>query len=103
MVRGRLGLAFSQTAMVSQAFAGCTACSSRIVEAYRSRGASLVLDAMRDPRSLEALTGLDELHAAVGAMVASSEEEEDEEERGEGGERKNEGGCGDDDEDWTEL
>ena len=103
MVRGRLGLAFSQTAMVSQAFAGCTACSSRIVEAYRSRGASLVLDAMRDPRSLEALTGLDELHAAVGAMVASSEEEKEEEERGEGGERKNEGGCGDDDEDWTEL
>ena len=94
MVRGRLGAAFSQRAMVAEAFAGCTACSARAVGAYRSRGAAFVLDALRDPRSLEALTGLDELHASAAAMVASEEEEEEEEE-GEGGKSG--------DEEWTEL
>ena len=68
--------------------------------AYRSRGAGFVLDALRDPRSLEALTGLDELHDSAAAMVASVEEEEEEE-----GARKREGGGGggDGDEEWTKL
>ena len=43
--------------MVAEAFDGCTACSSRAVAAYISRGAGFVLDALRDPRSLEALDG----------------------------------------------
>jgi len=93
MVRGRLGACFAQRAMVAEAFDGCTACSSRAVAAYVSRGAGFVLDALRDPRSLEALTGLDELHASAAAMAASSSSE------GEG----EEGGGKKEDEEWTEL
>ena len=118
MVRGRLGAAFAQTAMVAEAFGGCTACSLRAVRAFESRGAGFVLDALRDPGSLEALTGLDELHASAAAMVDSSEEEEEEEGEREGGDgkkrkkkkkkkEKKEGGndCDDDcdDDEWTEL
>ncbi len=102
MVRGRLGAAFEQRAMVAEAFDGCTACSSRAVAAYRCRGAAFVLDALRDPRSLEELTGLDELQASAEAMAmaVSSEEEEEEEEAG-NGERTKEGD--EEDEEWTEL
>ena len=110
MVRGRLGAAFAQQAMVAEAFEGCTACSRRAVDAYRSRGAGFVLEALRDPGSLEALTGLDELHASVGAMMMAAASESDSVEGGEGGgegegkkKEKEEKKEDDEDEEWTEL
>ncbi|KAG2455180.1 hypothetical protein HYH02_000996 [Chlamydomonas schloesseri] len=84
MIRGQLA-SFSQVVMEGWAFGQCTACSAAVVDAYRRRGWGLVAEALASPASLEALTGLAELHAAAAAaMMDDVEEEEDEEEEEEG-------------------
>eukprot|EP00887_Chlorella_sp_A99_P000291 scaffold13.g291.t1 len=83
MVRGQLG-GFSQMQLTGQAFAQCTACSATVVAAYRLQGHDFVLQGLRDPRSLEDLTGLSELHHASEAVVEGWSESEGEEEGGDG-------------------
>jgi len=82
-----------QSVMHGQAFSQCTACSPAVVGAYQSRGVELVEAAVAEPASLEALTGLDRLHAESAAMWAEDEGGAD------GGAAE---GSGDGD-DWTEL
>ncbi|KAG2499228.1 hypothetical protein HYH03_002807 [Edaphochlamys debaryana] len=112
MLRGQLA-SWSQTAMEGWAFPQCTACSAAVVQAYRARGWELIREALADPSSLEALTGLAELHAAAAARMEESEQAEGEKGEGRGGgeggeeqggaaEGKGEDGE-DEEEDWTEL
>ncbi|KAG1662518.1 hypothetical protein FOA52_000922 [Chlamydomonas sp. UWO 241] len=91
MIRGCLS-GFGQTCMVGAASRQCTACSAAVVAAHKERGWAFVLDALRDPASLERVSGLAELHKGMDELLAGSDEE-----GGEGG-----GGGGDED-DWCDL
>jgi ubiquitin-like modifier-activating enzyme ATG7 len=59
------------------AFAECTACSPKMVAAYRANGLGLVQNALADPSSLERVTGLAELQALASKGMLEMEEEED--------------------------
>ncbi|KAL4857490.1 Ubiquitin-like modifier-activating enzyme ATG7 [Chlorella vulgaris] len=79
MIRGQLG-GFSQMCLSGQAFRQCTACSEAVVREYRRRGHAFLLQALTDPKHLEDLTGLTELHrsseAALEAWASSDDEEQ---------------------------
>lgn len=98
MIRGHLS-GFSQTCLTGYAFPQCPACSPKVVEQYRSRGAEFVLQAVSQAGYLEDLTGLSELQRQ---MEKQLEEMKLQREREEGNEQGTEGGGGED-EDWEEL
>lgn len=77
---------FRHTVFHGHAYERCSACSTRVVDAWAARGDDFLLEALLDPRVLEEVTGLAELHSTVDSML------EVEGEGGEGGE-----------DDWTEL
>ncbi len=81
--------------MHGQAFSQCTACSPAVLDAYRQRGWAFLEEAVWNPVTLEALTGLDKLHAEAAAWEARSES-------GGGGSEPGGGGSGAED-DWHEL
>ncbi|KAA6418534.1 MAG: ubiquitin-like modifier-activating enzyme atg7-like [Trebouxia sp. A1-2] len=66
MVRGQLS-GFSQMCLSGQAFRQCTACSQTIVDQYKQHGWSFLWQALQDPKMLEDLTGLTQLHAETHA------------------------------------
>ncbi|EFN52000.1 hypothetical protein CHLNCDRAFT_37099 [Chlorella variabilis] len=80
MIRGQLG-GFTQMCLTGQAFRQCTACSEAVVREYRRRGHDFLVQGLLDPKHLEDLTGLTELHRASEAALeawASSDDEEGE-------------------------
>ncbi|KAK9814486.1 hypothetical protein WJX72_006655 [[Myrmecia] bisecta] len=81
MVRGQLG-GFAQMCLTGQAFSQCTACSGTVVREYRARGWEFLLEALQDPKKLEDLTGLTELHSSAAAMCDDFDESDED---GEGG------------------
>lgn len=96
MIRGHLS-GFSQTCLTGYAFPQCPACSPKVVEQYRSRGAEFVLQAVSQPGYLEDLTGLSELQRQ---MEEQLEEMRLQREKGEEERTKGEGG---EEDDWEEL
>ncbi|PRW33020.1 ubiquitin-like modifier-activating enzyme ATG7 isoform X1 [Chlorella sorokiniana] len=108
MVRGQLG-GFSQMCLTGQAFRQCTACSPAVVARYRRRGADFVLQGLLDPKSLEDLTGLTELHAASEAALEAWEASDEEEQEGSSGGGAGQqgqaggGGRGGEDDEWWHL
>lgn len=80
MVRGQLA-AGEQTVLRGTAFPQCTACSAAVVSALREGSWPWLLSVLRDPKVLEDLTGLTDMHAAmdlVDDFAVESENEIDE-------------------------
>ncbi len=56
---------FQQMCPCVQRFHSCVACSERVLAEYRSRGWEFLRDVFNSPKSLEKITGLDELQEAA--------------------------------------
>ena len=56
---------FSVLKLKTAQFAQCTACSCKVVEAYKTDSVALLREALKDPISLERISGLAELKAVV--------------------------------------
>lgn len=82
-IRGFLSR-WEQICLASPAFDQCTACSNRVVSAYRADPRRLLLGAFNKGSYLEDLTGLTELHSAAEAAAAAWEAEEGDGEGDEG-------------------
>lgn len=80
-IRGQLAN-FSSTNITGSSFDKCTACSSVVVNEYRSRGWEMLRSALGKQGYLESLTGLDKMYEETERLLLS------------------EGGVGDDD--WSE-
>jgi ubiquitin-like modifier-activating enzyme ATG7 len=66
MIRGQLH-GFGHSCMCGTAFKQCTACSAPVVNELKDRGWDFVLDALRDPQSIERASGLSDLKLAMDA------------------------------------
>jgi ubiquitin-like modifier-activating enzyme ATG7 len=75
-IRGYLSH-FIPLIVTGRPFDRCSACSSRVVQAYRERGAEFVCEVINGIDVLDRVTGLDELHA--GASDACVDWDEDDE------------------------
>lgn len=75
-IRGWLS-ASKQIAPTFQKFDKCSACSKRIVAAYRDEGIELVLKVLDDPLHLERLSGLDKLKDGLDEILELSDDESD--------------------------
>lgn len=60
-IRGVIGQ-FSTSIFTGYAYDKCTACSEVVLEEYQKRGKDFLLQAISDPKHLEVITGLKELH-----------------------------------------
>ncbi|KAL3133750.1 Ubiquitin-like modifier-activating enzyme ATG7, variant 2 [Trebouxia sp. C0010 RCD-2024] len=74
MIRGQLS-GFTQMCLAGQAFRQCTACSQTVVDQYRQSGWPFLWQALQEPKSLEDLTGLTQLHAETQARGMSLQED----------------------------
>ncbi|CED85092.1 Ubiquitin activating E1 enzyme-like protein [Phaffia rhodozyma] len=75
----RGGLSTYQTLNLSgEAFELCTACSSHVIDDYRSKGFSMLLESFNDPTYLPRLTGLDKLNEETEGVMKSLDWEDDE-------------------------
>ncbi len=77
-MRGFLGT-FSNMTIVGRRFTECTACSDQVIDSYRNRGFEFLRIALEDPKQLEEITGLAELHRKTEAVDVEGWDEEDEE------------------------
>ncbi|KAL3143295.1 Ubiquitin-like modifier-activating enzyme ATG7, variant 2 [Trebouxia sp. C0009 RCD-2024] len=73
MIRGQLS-GFTQMCLAGQAFRQCTACSQTVVDQYRQSGWPFLWQALQEPKFLEDLTGLTQLHAETHARSISIHE-----------------------------
>ncbi len=94
MIRGHLS-GFSQTCLTGYAFEHCPACSRSVVEAFRSRGADFVLQAVSQPGYLEEVCGLSALQKEMKEMELLQKERDEE--------KETEGGGGGEEDEWEEL
>ena len=78
MVRGNFST-FDNVVVSAPCFDKCTACSAAVVGAYADRGMSMLMEAFNDPKSLERITQLDELHRAVDLDELDVEWDDDDE------------------------
>ena len=76
MIRGHL-MGFGQSCMVGTAFKQCTACSVPVVDEFRARGWRFVLEALRDPESIEKVSGLKELKMSMDLATLYAEVQDD--------------------------
>ncbi|SAM85228.1 probable APG7-component of the autophagic system [Ustilago bromivora] len=79
-LRGFLAL-FNTLRVVGQAYDRCTGCSASVVEAYRSKGFEMLLQAFNEDKYLEQLTGLDKMYKEAEELEAALDwdvEDEDE-------------------------
>jgi len=63
--------------VTGQSYSKCTACSDQIVKAYSTQGFAFLLKAFNEPKFLEDVTGLTELHKETEAVTDAWEGEED--------------------------
>ncbi|KAI9016019.1 hypothetical protein DFJ74DRAFT_635227 [Hyaloraphidium curvatum] len=77
-IRGFLGQ-FSTMSIVGRRFTECTACSDKVIEEYLRNGYGFFLKAFQDPKYIEELTGLAELHKATEAADAGDWDVDDDE------------------------
>lgn len=75
-VRGFLSM-FKSEPMVGHAYDKCTACSAVVHEKYREGGFEFMRQALEDPKYLEQVTGLQELHRATEEWAAGDDDEDD--------------------------
>lgn len=97
MVRGQLS-AGEQRVLRGAAFPQCTACSGTIVAALRDGGWPWLLAVLREPKRLEDLTGLTDMHAAMDLLDDFAVDTDDED-----GDCNNDGNNGGKTEEWTTL
>lgn len=68
---------FRNMPIVGAAYSRCTGCSETVIKAYETQGFDMLLKAFNEPGYLEALTGLDQLHAEGEAALEAVDWEED--------------------------
>jgi len=69
---------FRNMLITGAAYDRCTGCSEIVVKAYEEKGFDFLLEAFRDSKYLERLTGLDELYAEGEAALGDVDWEEEE-------------------------
>ncbi|KAL7007154.1 Autophagy protein 7 [Cystobasidiomycetes sp. EMM_F5] len=69
---------FNTLKITGQAYSNCTACSDKMVNAYREQGFELLRNAFDDAKHLERVTGLDKLQEETEKVLQAVEWEEDE-------------------------
>jgi ubiquitin-like modifier-activating enzyme ATG7 len=52
---------FNNMVLSGAAYDKCTACSSHVLNQYRTKGIPFVLEVLSDPQVLELVTGLDQM------------------------------------------
>lgn len=67
---------FANLLIVGAQYDKCTACSDKVLNEYKQHGFDFLLKAFNDPKYLEDLTGLSQLHADTEAATAQWEAEE---------------------------
>ena len=75
-LRGQLGQ-FRADPMVGHAYDKCTACSQTVMRAYADKGFEFLLSVFEDPKTLEQITGLEEMKKQADAWTGDEEGEED--------------------------
>lgn len=101
-VRGQLN-GFSQMRLCGHAFQQCTACSATVVQQHNQHGWEFLLRALRDPQSLEDLTGLTELHTSTAEKLDIASCSDDDVAGHDGAAKPKGAGSQAGDDDWTEL
>ncbi|SNX87535.1 probable APG7 - component of the autophagic system [Melanopsichium pennsylvanicum] len=62
---------FNTLRVVGQAYDRCTGCSASVIEAYRSSGFEMLLQAFKEEKYLEKLTGLDKMYEEAEELEAA--------------------------------
>jgi ubiquitin-like modifier-activating enzyme ATG7 len=75
-IRGFIGT--METLIISgQAYDQCTACSSKIKYEYQKEGCEFIRKICDNPKLLEEITGLKDLHEEVPDIIAMDDEDDD--------------------------
>ncbi|CAL5874902.1 uncharacterized protein PFLUO_LOCUS9204 [Penicillium psychrofluorescens] len=80
-IRGFLST-FENMSVTGRSYSSCSACSDKIINAYREHGWDFVKNALNEPGYVEELSGLKEVHEKAEAALANVEWDEESENEG---------------------